>query len=159
MLGLSCSSAGKESACNAGDPGSIPGSGISPGEGIGYSLQYSWASLMIQTVKNTPALQENWVPSLGWEDPLEKGKATHSSVPAWRIPWTEEPGRLHTVHRIAESGTTEPLSLLSINKPLFIVLGHERLSRNILLVMEWGCVPSTPSSYDEALSPQYVFRK
>ena len=105
MLGLPCSLAGKESACNAGDPGSIPGSGRSPGEGIGYSFQYSWASLMAQTVTSTPALQETWVPSLGWEDPLEKGKAAHSSVLAWRIPWTKEPVRLHTVHGIAESGT------------------------------------------------------
>ena len=97
MLGLPCSSAGKESACNAGDPGSIPESGRSPGEGIGYSLQYSWVSLLAQTVKNTPALQETWVPSLGWEDALEKGKATHSSVLAWRIPWAEEPGRLQSM--------------------------------------------------------------
>ena len=69
------SSAGKESACNAGDPSSIPGSGRSPGEGIGYPLQYSWASLVAQLVKNLPAIQETWVQSLGWEDPLEKGKA------------------------------------------------------------------------------------
>ena len=74
------SSVGKESACNAGDPGSIPGSGKSPGEGIGYPLQYSWASLMAQLVKNPPAMQETPVRSLGCEDPLEKGKATHSSI-------------------------------------------------------------------------------
>ena len=74
------SSAGKESACNAGDPGSIPGSGSSPGEGTGYPLQYSWASLVAQLVKNPPAIWEIWVQSLGWEDPLEKGKATHSSI-------------------------------------------------------------------------------
>ena len=73
-------SVGKESACNAGDPGSIPGSGRSAGEGIGYPLQYSWASLVDQLVKNQPAVQETWVRSLGWEDPLEKGKATHSSI-------------------------------------------------------------------------------
>ena len=73
-------SVGKESACNAGDPGSIPGSGRSPGEGIGYPLQYFWASLVVQLVKNPPAMQETWVRSLGWEDPLEKGKCTHSSV-------------------------------------------------------------------------------
>ena len=73
------SSVGKESACNAGDPGSIPGSGRS-GEGIGYPLQYSWASLVAQLVKNLPAMQETWIRSLGWEDPLEKGKATHSSI-------------------------------------------------------------------------------
>ena len=56
--------------------------------GIGYPLQYSWASLVAQLVKNLPAVQETWVQSLGWEDPLEKGQATHSSIPAWRIPWT-----------------------------------------------------------------------
>ena len=74
------SSADKESACSAGDPGSIPGSGRSPGEGIGYPLQYSWASLVAQTVKNLPAMQETWVQSPGEEDPLEKGMATHSSI-------------------------------------------------------------------------------
>ena len=82
------SSVGKESACNAGDPISIPGSGRSAGEEIGYSLQYSWASLVVQLVKNPPAMQETWVQSLGWEAPLEKGKATYSSILAWRIPWT-----------------------------------------------------------------------
>ena len=87
-VGFPISSAGKESVCNAGNPGSIPGSGRSTGEGIGYALQYSWASLVAQLVKNTPAMQETWVQSLGWEDPLEKGKATHSSILAWRIPRT-----------------------------------------------------------------------
>ena len=62
----------KESACNAGDPGSIPGLARSPGERIGYPLQYAWASLGAQIVKNPPAVWETWVPSLGWEDPLEK---------------------------------------------------------------------------------------
>ena len=66
----------------------IPGSGRFPGEGIGYLLQYCWASLVAQLVKNPPAMQETWVRSLGWEDPLEKGKATHSSILACRIPWT-----------------------------------------------------------------------
>ena len=84
------SSAGKESACNAGGPGSNPGLGKSPGEGVGYPLQYSWTSLLAQLVKNLPAMQETWVRSLGWEDPLEKGTAAHSSVLAWRIPWTVE---------------------------------------------------------------------
>ena len=74
------SSVGKESVCNAGDPGSIAGSGRSPGEGIGYPLQYSWASLVAQLVKNLPAMWETWVRSLGWEDPLEKGRATNSSI-------------------------------------------------------------------------------
>ena len=87
-MGFLHSSVGKESACNAGDPRSIPGVGGSPGEGIGYPLQYSWASLVAQLVKNLPAMQETWVQSLGWEDPLEKGMATHSNILAWRIPWT-----------------------------------------------------------------------
>ena len=82
------SSVGKESACNAGDTGLIPGSGRSTGEGIGYPFQYSWASLVAELVKNPPAMRETWVRSLGWKDPLEKGKPTHSSVLAWRIPWT-----------------------------------------------------------------------
>ena len=86
--GFPDSSVGKESACNAGDPRLIPGSGRSPGEGIGYPFQYSWASLVAQLVKNPPAMQETWVRSLGWENPLEKGKVTHSSIMAWRIPWT-----------------------------------------------------------------------
>ena len=60
--------------CNAGDPSSICGSGRSPGKGIGYLLQYSWASLVAQFVKNPSAVRETWVQSLGWEDPLEKGK-------------------------------------------------------------------------------------
>ena len=81
------SSVGKESACNAGGSSSIPGSGRSIGEGIGYPLQYSWVSLVTQLVKNPPAMRETWVQSLGWEDPLKKGKATNSSILAWRIPW------------------------------------------------------------------------
>ena len=91
------SSAGKESACNVGDPVSILGSGRSPGEGTGYPLQDSWTSLEAQTVKNPPAVWETWVRSLGWEGLLEKGTATHSSILAWRIPWAEEPGRLYSM--------------------------------------------------------------
>ena len=67
-----------------------PESGRSSGEGIGYPLQYSWASLAAQLVKNPSAVLETWVPSLGWEDLLEKGKATHCSILAWRIPWIVE---------------------------------------------------------------------
>ena len=74
------SSVGKESACSAGDPGLIPGSGRSAGEGIGYPLQHSWAFLVAQLVKNLPAMQESWVQSLGWENPPEKGKASHSII-------------------------------------------------------------------------------
>ena len=58
------------------------------GEGIGYLLQYSWVSLVAQLVKNLPAMKETWVQFLGWKDSLEKGKATHSSTLAWKIPWT-----------------------------------------------------------------------
>ena len=83
---------GKESACKAGEPSSIPESGRSTGEGLGYPLQYSWTSLVTQLVKNPPAMQEKWVRFLGrevgWEDPLEKGTATDSRILAWRIPWT-----------------------------------------------------------------------
>ena len=80
------SSFGKESACNARDSSSIPGLGRSAGEGIGYPLQYSWASLVAQLVKNPPAMWETRVRSLGWQDPLEKGKVAHFSILAWRIP-------------------------------------------------------------------------
>ena len=55
------------------------------------------ASLVVQTIKNLPAMQKTWVPSLGGEDPLEKRTTTHSSLPAWRIPWTEGPGRLQSM--------------------------------------------------------------
>ena len=55
------------------------------------------AFLVAQTVKNLPAMQETWVQSLGWEDPLEKDRATHSRILAWRIPWTEEPSGLQSM--------------------------------------------------------------
>ena len=66
--------------------GEIPASGGSSGEGIGYPLQYSWTFLVVLMVQNPPAMWETWVPSLGWEDPLEKRMATHSSIFVWRIP-------------------------------------------------------------------------
>ena len=69
----------------------IPETGRSLEEGIDYLLQYLCASLVAQTVKNPPARWETWVRSLGWEDPLKEGMETHSSILAWRIPWTEEP--------------------------------------------------------------------
>ena len=74
----------------------IPGSGRSPGEGIGYSLQDSWASLVMQLVKNPAAMQETWVRSLGCKDPLEEDMETHSSILAWEISWTEEPDGLQS---------------------------------------------------------------
>ena len=107
MLGFPDSSVGKESACKAGDPGLIPGLGRSRAEGIGYPLQYYWASLVAQLVKNLPAVWDTLVQSLGWEVSLEKGKATLSSILAQRIPWT----MACTVHGVAELDTTERLSL------------------------------------------------
>ena len=80
LLSFLGSSAGKESACSAGDPGLIPGSGRSPREGIGYPLQYSWVSLVAQLVKNLPAMRKTWVQSLSWKDPLEAGLAAHSRI-------------------------------------------------------------------------------
>ena len=77
--GFPGSSASKESACNARDPGLISGLERYPGEEIGYPLQYSWASLLAQMVQNLPAVWETWVQFLGWEYPLEEGMATHSS--------------------------------------------------------------------------------
>ena len=102
-MGFPDDSVGKKYACNAGEPSLIPGSGRSTGEGTGYPLQYPWASLVVQLVKNPPAMQDTWVRSLGQEDPLKEGVATHSSVLARRIPWTEEPGGL--VHGVAKSRT------------------------------------------------------
>ena len=84
----------------------IPGLGRSTGEGIGYPLQYSWASLVAQLVKNPPAMWDTWVQSLGWDDPLEKGKATHSSILAWRMLWT-----VYSPWGCKESDRTEGLSL------------------------------------------------
>ena len=105
-MGFPGSSAGKESACNAGDLSSIPGLGRSPGEGIGSPLQYSWASLVAQLVKNPPAMQETWVQSLSWEDPLEEDLASHSSILAWRIP-TDRGAWQGTVHGVAKSRTQQ----------------------------------------------------
>ena len=72
-VGFPGGSGGKESACSARDPSLIPGLGRSAGEGIGYPLQYSWASLVAQLGKNPPAMRETWVPSLGWEDSPGEG--------------------------------------------------------------------------------------
>ena len=116
--GFPGSSVGKESTCNAGDPSSIPGSGRSPGERIGYPLQYSWASLVAQLVKNPPAMRETWGRSLGWEDALQKGKATHS------VFWPGEFHGLYSPRGRKESDATEWLSL-SNKIPNFQVFGVE----------------------------------
>ena len=102
--GLPSSSAGNESDCNARDPGSGSGWGRSPEEGLGDPLQYSWASLVAQTVENLPVMQETWVQSLGWEDPLEEGVATHSSILAWTIPMGREAWRA-IFHGVEKSRT------------------------------------------------------
>ena len=108
-------SAAKESACNAGDPGSIPGVRRFPGQGIGYPFQYSWASLVAQTVKNPPAMWETWVQSLGWEDPLEESMATHSSILDWRISmdrgtwWTAVRGVTKSRTRLSDQAQTKKM--------------------------------------------------
>ena len=104
LWGFPHSSVGKEASCNAGDPGSIPGLGRSPGEGRGYPLQYSWASLVAQLIKNPPTIRETWVQSLGCEDPLEEGMATHSSILAWRI-HIDRGAWQATIHGVAQSRT------------------------------------------------------
>ena len=101
-MGFPDSSVGKEYTCNAGDPSSIPGLGRSTGEGIGHPLQYSWASLVVQLVKNSPAVRETWARSLDWEDPLEKGKATP-------VFWPGEFHGLYSPWGRKESDTTEQL--------------------------------------------------
>ena len=90
-MGFSVASVSKESACNAGDLDLTPGLGRSTREGIGYPLQYSWASLVAQMVKHLPAMQETRIQFLSQEDSLEKEMAIHSSTLAWKIPWMEEP--------------------------------------------------------------------
>ena len=79
------------------DLGLIPGSGRFPGGGNSNPLQYSWDSLVAQTVKRLPAMPETRVQSLGRENPLEKEMATHSSILAWEILWTDEHGGLQSM--------------------------------------------------------------
>ena len=112
-MGFPSSSAGKECTCNAGNPSSIPGSGSSPGESIGYPLQYSWVSLVAQMVRNLPAMWDAWVWSLDWEGPLEDGMATHSSILAWRIPmdrgawWLQSMGSQRAGHDWSTKHSTQ----------------------------------------------------
>ena len=87
---------------------SISGSGRSSEDGIGYPLQYSWASLVAQMVKNPPAVQETWVQFLDWEDPLEEGMATDSSILDWRIPMDRGACQA-TAHGVAELDMTQKL--------------------------------------------------
>ena len=91
------SSAGKESACNAGDPSSVPGSGRSSGDRIGYPHQYSWASLVAQMVKNLPAMWETWVQSLSGNIPWRRAWQPTVVFLLGESPWTEEPGGLQSM--------------------------------------------------------------
>ena len=97
-MGFSDSSVGKESACNAGDPGLISGLRRSAGEGIDYPFQCSWASLVAQLVKNLPAMRETWVESLGWEGPLEEGEG-------YPFQYSGLENSMDTVHEVAKSQT------------------------------------------------------
>ena len=114
-------------------PGSIPVSGRSPGEGIGYPIQYSWASLMAQTVKNLSATWETWVQSLGWKDPLGKEMATHSGILAWRIPQTEElAGYSQTrCHKVRHDWATEHSTSLRKQMNLMNITSHERCKMSL----------------------------
>ena len=131
----------KKSTCNAGGPSSFPGSGSSPGEGIGYLLQYSWASLVAQTIKDPPAMREDWIQSFHWEDPLEEGMATHSSILAWRIP-TDRGAWWATVspwpHK--ESDTIEQLSTVQHNI-------HQHLPHPLIYTTEIFSFLSTREMY------------
>ena len=86
----------------------IPGVERSPGEGIGYPLQYSWASLVAQMIKNLSAMQETWVRSLGWETPLEEGMATHFQYSCLKNP--VDRGAWWAIHGVAELDSTEWLT-------------------------------------------------
>ena len=103
LKGFPDSSVGKESVCNAGDPGLIPGLGRSRRRDR-LPTPVFLDSLVAQIVKNLPVMQETWVRSLGWEDPLEEGMATHSSILAWRNPMDRGAWRA-AVHRVTKSQT------------------------------------------------------
>ena len=132
--GLPGDSVVKKSACNAGDPGSIPRFGRSSGKGIGYPLQYSRASLVSQLVKNLTAMWETLLQSLGCEGPLEKGKATHSSILAWRIPWAIIYGLQRVGHDWATCTVTQlgfkpslcPELIFSLEYTLFLIACCEK---------------------------------
>ena len=116
IQGFPGSSAGKESSCNVGDPSSIPGSGRWPGEGIGSLHQYSWAPLVVQTVKNLPAMQEIWIQSLGWEDSIHRlqrspggGHGNPLQYSCLKHPHGQRSLAGYSTWSRKESDTTEPL--------------------------------------------------
>ena len=123
FMGFPGSSAGTESTCNAEDPSLISGSRRSPAEGICYPLQYSWVSLVAQSVKNSPAMCEAWVWSLAWEDPLEEGMATYSSILAWRIPMDRG------AWRAAVHGVTKSRTWLSHKHSIAVGMSQQRISK------------------------------
>ena len=141
------SSAGKESTCNAGDPSLIPGWERSPGEGIGYPLQYSWTFLVAQLVKNQTAMQETWVRSLGWEDPWRRERLPTT------VFWLGEFHGLYSPWGRKESDTTERLSLYfrhqewnfvktlrKKNMDIKILLSlsiHYLITKNFLILNTW----------------------
>ena len=102
----------------------IPGSGRCPGEGIGYPLQYSWASLVAQTVKNPPTMWETWVWSLGWEDPLEEALQPTPVFLPGESSWTEKPGGLQFMgsRRVGQDGTTKNSKYNTSNRYLLLFL-------------------------------------
>ena len=127
--GFPDSSAGKESTCSTGDPGSIPGLGRSAGKGTGYPLQYSWASPLAQMVNNPPAMRETWVRSLGWEDLLVKGMGTHFSILTWRIPMDRAARRTtwglqRVKHDTAQSSVPGSIFPISLRPVLGIVAAY-----------------------------------
>ena len=127
---------------NAGDPSLIPGLGIFTGEEIGYPLQYSWAFLVAQLVKNPPAMWETWVQSLGCEDSLEKGKTTHSSTLAY------------TVHGVAKSWMQlRNFHSLDVKNLLSLIRSHLLIIVSISITLEDG---SKKVSCNLCQRPAYV---
>ena len=130
-MGFPQSSDGKESTCDEEGPGSIPGWGRSTGERKGYPLQYSWASLVVQLIKNPPATWETWLRSLGWENLLEKGKATHSSILAWRIPWIKSMGS----QRVGHDWATFTFTIDRVSARVW----HSQSLRLVTWIYYWDC--------------------
>ena len=120
IRGFPDSSVGKKFVCNAGDPGLIPESGKYTGEGIGYPLHYSLASLVAQPVKNLPVMWETWIWSFGWEAPLENGKAT------------QENSMDYTVHGVAKSWTGRSDFHFHINSSQEVVPTRYTLTQHAL---------------------------